>query len=162
MRARSKKGSGKHVPEKSCALRNVKNQIGYCGLWCGSCLVGNGVLNELARKCGKAISDYGVNEWGPKDIDYERLLKELATVTSMDPCIGCLKGGGRTNCEIRACARTKGLAECVECGKEKSCENSRIIQHMRSGALRVGMKVKKKAGARSKQIETWMAELESV
>ena len=31
-------------------LENVKDQIGYCGIWCGSCIVGNGALRELTRK----------------------------------------------------------------------------------------------------------------
>ena len=137
----------------------MEGQVGYCGLWCGSCLVGNGALNELAQKCGKAITDYGVNEWGPKEIVYDELLKGLAAIGSMEPCRGCLKGGGRTNCEIRACARGKGVADCVECGKQGSCENSRIIQHMRSGALDVGMKVKVTAGDRRRQIQAWNAEL---
>ena len=162
MTARSKKAPGKRVHSRSSAFRNVKDQIGYCGLWCGSCLVGNGTLNELAQKCGKAISDYGVNEWGPKEIDCNGLLKGLAAVGSMEPCVGCLKGGGRTNCEIRACARGKGIADCVECSKQRSCENSKIVQHMRSGARGVGMKVKEAAGDRSRQIERWMVEIEIV
>ncbi|HEX9908979.1 MAG TPA: DUF3795 domain-containing protein [Thermoplasmata archaeon] len=141
------------------AFENVKGQIGYCGLWCGSCLVGNGTLNQLARECGKAVSDYGVNDWGPKSVDYDALMKGLSTIASMDPCPGCLKGGGRTGCEMRGCAKTKGLVECVDCGTKEACENRKILQHMRSGALGVGMKVKNQTGGRSKLIRTWTAEL---
>ena len=36
--------------KKIDALENVKNQIGYCGIWCGSCIVGNGTLRELTDK----------------------------------------------------------------------------------------------------------------
>ncbi|MBO3808277.1 MAG: hypothetical protein FGF50_01590 [Candidatus Brockarchaeota archaeon] len=32
------------------AFENVKNQIGYCGIWCGSCSGGNGSIQELARR----------------------------------------------------------------------------------------------------------------
>ncbi|NWG10261.1 hypothetical protein HXY33_00685 [Candidatus Bathyarchaeota archaeon] len=31
-------------------FENIKNQIGYCGIWCGSCLGGNGATQELTRK----------------------------------------------------------------------------------------------------------------
>jgi hypothetical protein len=156
---RSKRGSGTLENDKPSAFENVSDQIGYCGLWCGSCLVGNGRLNDLAKGCAKAITDYGVNDWGPKDIDYSTLLKGLGVISSMKPCAGCVKGGGRTNCEIRACAKGKGLQGCVECGRMEKCKNSKIIRHMRSGAQGVGMKVREKTGNRSRQIGAWTAEL---
>jgi hypothetical protein len=31
-------------------FENVKSQIGFCGIWCGSCLGGNGAVLELTRK----------------------------------------------------------------------------------------------------------------
>lgn len=157
---RTKRSSGKQAKERSTAFENVKDQLGYCGLWCGSCLVGNGTLNELSRKCSKAISDYGVNEWGPKDIDYGGTLKGLDAISLMEPCCGCLKGGGRTNCEIRACAVKNNLKECVDCGMHGGCQNTAIIMHMREGASRVGMKVKSKRGDQTKIVEKWVAELE--
>jgi len=155
---KSRKSQGKLAKERSPAFENVKGQLGYCGLWCGSCLVGNGTLNELAGKCGKAIADYGVNEWGPKGIDYNGVLKGLDVVSSMEPCQGCLKGGGRTDCEIRACALERNLTECVDCDMHEACKNSAIIRHMREGALRVGMMVKEKQGDRAKALEKWVAE----
>lgn len=29
---------------------NVENQIGLCGIWCGSCPAGNGSVVELTRR----------------------------------------------------------------------------------------------------------------
>lgn len=122
-------------------------------------MVGNGTVSELAQRCMKAITDYGIDDWGPKEVDYDGLLKGLDIIGSMNPCSGCMKGGGRTNCEIRDCARGKGLRECADCGKLEECKNSKIIQHMRSGALGVGMKVKEKAGNRSRFLKNWTAEV---
>lgn len=104
----------------------------------------------------KMILDYGVNHWGPKEADYDALLEGLELVRSMKLCDGCLKGGGNTECEIRACAKKKGLAECVDCGGERTCKNAKHIRSMRSGGQRVGMKVKRKAGDQSSTIEQWM------
>jgi len=158
--ARSRKGAANQPKSKSPAFENVKNQLAYCGLWCGSCSVGNGTVNELALKCAKTITDYGVHEWGPKEADYEALLKGLSTISSMEPCRGCLKGEGRTNCEIRACATEKRITECVGCESRKACQNSKLIHHMRSGALRVGMKVKDKAGDSAKILDKWISEID--
>jgi len=144
--------------KQSPAYENVKNQLAYCGLWCGSCLVGNGTVNRLARDCRKAIKDYGVSEWGPTEVDYGVLLKGLATIGAMNPCPGCLKGGGRTDCEIRACAVSKRVVECVDCKESKGCTNVKIISYMRRGAKRVGMKVKDRAGDRSKVLREWQDE----
>lgn len=156
----SRRSPGKRAKDGSPAFENVKNQMAYCGLWCGSCLVGNGELNELVVKCRRALADYSVDEWGPKDVEYGNLLKWLDAIGSMEPCPGCLKGGGRTDCEIRACATEKGLAECVDCDTHGACRNSAILGHMRSGALRVGMKVKDKRGSRAAALRGWMAEIE--
>jgi thiol-disulfide isomerase/thioredoxin len=46
------------------AFENVKNQIGYCGIWCGSCIVGNGTLKELSKKYAFILEGYGIDKWG--------------------------------------------------------------------------------------------------
>jgi hypothetical protein len=46
------------APEKK-AFENVKSQIGFCGIWCGSCVVGNGTLRELTRKFEEMTRAYG-------------------------------------------------------------------------------------------------------
>lgn len=156
--ARSTKGS----KTKPSAFENVKDQLAYCGLWCGSCSVGNGTVNDFAGRCAKVMTDYGIHEWGPRDVDYDIMLSGLAKVCASQPCPGCLKGGGRTNCEIRACAIGKGYAECVDCPSGDACPNSKLILHMRSGARRVGMKVKDESGSRSKILKDWISEMESI
>ncbi|HIJ16317.1 MAG TPA: DUF3795 domain-containing protein [Thermoplasmata archaeon] len=141
------------------AFENVKDQIGYCGLWCGSCAVGNGTIGELAGRLEKLTKDYGIEEWGPEGIDYMGLHKSLASIHTLPPCPGCLKGGGRTNCEIRACATDKHLGECAECKDSETCKNLEILHHMCSGALGVGMMVKEKKGNRSEFLKKGKAEL---
>ena len=156
----SKANRKKREQSGPSAFNNVRNQIAYCGLWCGSCSVGNGTANDRAQACLKTIKDYGIDEGGPKGVDYNELLRGLTAISSMKPCVGCLKGGGKTNCEIRACAKAKHVAECAECGNEKTCIHADFIQHMRSGALRVGMKVKTTRGSSPKQLNAWRTEFE--
>ena len=157
--SQSKKNPGASGKE-SAAFENVKNQLAPCGLWCGSCSVGNGHARELSRKTWKTLTDYGVKEWGPKGIDYEGLLEGLSALSAMDPCPGCLKGGGNLECPARACAREKGVVECVDCGAQKTCSNAHYLEHMRTGARKVGMKVKDEKGDRSKVLSRWISERE--
>ena len=94
---------------KSESFENVKNQIGFCGIWCGSCVAGNGTLRELTKRYADIIKRYGLEGWAPKDFDFKEFLKGLASMQAMPLCQGCLKGDGRPNCEMRVCASNKNI-----------------------------------------------------
>jgi len=66
------------MPDKK-HFDNVKDQTGYCGIWCGSCVAGNGVLQELTERYDRIIKDYDLEQWAPKDFDF----KEHASVPGM-------------------------------------------------------------------------------
>lgn len=124
------------------AFENVKNQIGYCGLWCGSCIVGNGTLKELTKRCEHLISGYGVDKWGAKDFNGKEFIKGLVSIQALPICSGCRKGGGNDACKIRPCAASKEIFTCNECKEQATCKNLEALQKVRTGALRVGMIVK--------------------
>ncbi len=141
------------------AFELVKNQIGFCGIWCGTCVVGNGTLRELTKRYAEMIEAYGLKEWGPKDFDYQEFSKGLESIQAMPLCPGCLKDGGRDNCEMRTCASSKGIADCSECGKPEGCQHTELLQKMRSGALGAGLFVKTEKKDSQKLIKQWTAEL---
>jgi len=137
----------------------VKNQIGFCGIWCGSCVVGNGALRELTKRYEEVIKNYGLQEWAPKDLDFKEFKKGLTSIQAMPLCQGCLKGGGRPNCEIRACASSKNLTDCSECDQPAACKNSETLQKMRTGASNAGLFVETENVDRQELIEKWTSEL---
>ena len=146
---------------KAESFENVKNQIGFCGIWCGSCVVGNGALRELTKRYEDMVKRYGLEEWAPKDFDFKEFMKGLGSIQAIPLCQGCLKGGGRTDCEMRACASNKKINDCSQCNQPTKCKNSEILQHMRSGALDAGLMVKTENVDRQKLIEKWTAELKN-
>lgn len=151
---------------EACKLKlkpfeNVKNQVGFCGIWCGSCVAGNGVLRELTKRYEEIIKRYGLEEWAPKDFDFKEFMKGLASIQAMPLCQGCLKGDGRPNCEIRACASNKHIANCSECDQPSACKNLEMLQNMRSGARRAGLLVKTRNIDRHKLIEKWTSKLKT-
>jgi hypothetical protein len=127
---------------KTSAFENVKDQIGYCGIWCGSCAVGNGALAEVAKECARLIQGYGLKSWGPRDVDYDQLSKALESTQTIGSCSGCLNGGGRESCEMRDCAVGKDIRECAQCPKEDDCPHSQPREMMRRGARNAGLFVK--------------------
>jgi hypothetical protein len=158
MTSKTARNKAKKTP-RTMAFEVVKNQIAPCGLWCGSCAFGNGTIGEIAGDLKKLMKNYGIEGWGPKDINYGSLRKDLESIHELAACPGCLEGGGKTNCTIRSCATSKQIKECVECEANKSCKNRVFLNNMHSGALRVGMVVKDKKGNRSAFLKKGNADL---
>jgi hypothetical protein len=143
------------------SFKNVKDQIGFCGIWCGSCVVGNGVLRELTGRYEEVIQAYGLQEWGPKEFDFKEFMRGLRSIREMPLCQGCLKGDGRPNCEMRACASRKKIGDCSECDSPADCKNSDGLRKMREGAIGAGLLVKTENVDRRKLIRQWTRELKS-
>jgi hypothetical protein len=146
--------------QKADAFENVKDQIGFCGIWCGSCVVGNGTLREMTKRYKELINTYDLKDWGPKDFDYDEFYKGLESIENMPLCQGCLKDGGRDNCEIRACAKSKKLQDCTLCSEFGRCE-MKLLEHMRTGALKAGLMVLNQGDDRVETLEKWTQELKS-
>ncbi|UCF09775.1 MAG: DUF3795 domain-containing protein [Candidatus Bipolaricaulota bacterium] len=126
------------------AFRNVRSQIGACGIWCGSCAVGNGSLREAGARYRRVLESHGIEEWAPRELDYEQLVRGLSIVSEVATCEGCCNGGGRGHCELRRCASTRGVGRCSSCD-ETSCLYMRVLDHMRTGAREAGLYVKMEA-----------------
>jgi hypothetical protein len=115
-------------------LENVIPQIGRCGIWCGSCVVGNGALTEIARRYREMVDSHGLEHWGAAGFDYSEFTKGLGCISQLEACPGCLRGGGREECPLRQCAQEQGLDTCVDCSEFPGCSHGELLEHMRSGA----------------------------
>ena len=146
---------------KAKPFENVRNQIGFCGIWCGSCVAGNGALMELTKRYAEIVKGYGLEEWAPKDFDFKEFLRGLTSIQAMPVCQGCLKGGGNQDCQIRNCASNKKLTECSKCDQPTACNNLETLQKMRTGASSAGLFVKTENVDRQELIEKWTDELKS-
>jgi len=105
--------------------RRLNDIVAYCGLICQACPIycvtrekdkekKDKMRAEIARICRE---HYGfVDEFKPENVT---------------DCDGCRTEGGRIfsgceKCEIRKCARQKGLENCAYCS-EYTCENLREL-----------------------------------
>jgi hypothetical protein len=143
------------------AFENVKSQIGRCGIWCGSCAVGNGTLRQLAIRAAHIIGGYGVDKWGATDFDGQEFMRGLRAIQALPICVGCLKGGGDDACAIRPCAADRRVSDCTECPEMKTCKNSAALEKVRTGALQVGMlaRVEGDMTDRRELLTAWSAEI---
>ena len=147
------------TPATDSCYENVKNQIGFCGIWCGSCIVGNGSLREMAKRFGETLDAYGLRAWAPPDLEYDELSRGLDAIGRIPVCPGCLKGGGRNGCEIRACALNRGLESCTRCPEFGNCRHAEIVEKMRSGAAAAGLFVMREGDERDRILPEWDARL---
>ena len=122
-------------------LTHVMGQIGYCGIWCGSCVVGSSALMELARRYRQMVDSHGVEHWGAQGFDYAEFVKGLESISKLEVCPGCLSGGGRDDCELRLCATRREAECCVDCDLFGDCTHGELLEHMRSGARQAGLAV---------------------
>jgi hypothetical protein len=141
------------------AFESVKNQIGYCGIWCGSCVVGNGALAELTTRYEKILAAYGLKEWAPSEFDHDSFSQALDIIRCYGSCPGCLRGGGRDNCEIRTCALERGLSNCRECHAGSACGANELLERMRSGAVAAGLFVNIDVEDQDQTIARWEGEI---
>jgi hypothetical protein len=105
---------------------NVKDQVGPCGITCGTCFLGNGSVAKSAKTTFDYINMIGIKEWAPmvlggSDLDWEDTEKALNWMTNYAFCEGCEKGGGPPNCAIRICAKSKEFELCNECDELGNC-----------------------------------------
>ena len=141
------------------ALTRVLGQMGRCGIWCGSCAVGTGALMGLAALYRDMAESHGLEQWGASEFDYAEFARGLEAVSRLEVCPGCLAGGGRDECPLRACATDRGLECCVECDSFHECQNGELLEHMRTGAARAGMCVAEIPADRERILSSGEAEL---
>ena len=142
-------------------FKNVKNQIGFCGIWCGSCLGGNGAVQELTGKYEQIVkqSQHVLEKWAPKEFDYNATMKGLACIQAMQLCPGCRKGGGDPACKVRICASKRNIANCSECNELMKCRNFEELEKGHPEIKRELTKIKN--ADQNEVIEKWMSKLKT-
>ncbi len=86
----------------------------YCGLYCESCAV-RARVNPAARLLHDEMKNAGFEEvlpFLPDGSNFWSFLKEMA---ENGACESCRAGSGNPACEIRICAKEKGVSMCAFC-----------------------------------------------
>ena len=143
------------------ALNNVFDQMGFCGIWCGSCAVGASALMELGGRYRDLCESHGLGHWGADAFDYAEFLKGLDSISRLPGCRGCVQGGGRPDCGLRACASERDLPACSFCSETDTCKHASVLSHMREGAKAAGLLVAETAAEHEIPAERRTAELRS-
>ena len=146
--------------KRNKAYENVNDRSRCCGIWCGTCAIGNGTLQNLTKKYQDLTAAYGLKQWALKGLNYEEFSRGLTLLKNFPPCHGCLKGGGRDECETKTCALEKDIPDCTLCNQFGACEHKKLINSMRSVSDAAGLFVKKPGTDNKKLIQDWSTRLQ--
>ena len=140
-------------------FENVKDQIGFCGIWCGSCPAGSGTIMELTRIYEEVVKKNKLEKWAPKDFDFKEFMKGLSSIQKMTTCSGCRKSGGNPTCAVRICAQKRNVLNCSQCGELSTCKNFKELEksHPR---IKEGLEIIKNADLK-KLVGKWTDELKA-
>jgi hypothetical protein len=137
----------------------VKNQIGFCGIWCGSCTGGNGAITELARRLDELIKSSNAEKWVPKEFDFNEFMKGLTCIQAAPLCSGCQKGGGDPTCKVRTCAQKKNIVNCSQCDALMGCKSFEALEQYYPKIKEDLKKIKNTS--QGELVEKWTSELKT-
>jgi hypothetical protein len=88
--------------------------VTYCGLCCELCAE-RGRIPGRAAALQEAMAEEGWPFWGHTVPGFTGFWEFLEGLHASGGCSGCRGGGGYPQCQIRLCARERGLELCSEC-----------------------------------------------
>ncbi len=136
----------------------AENQdVAYCGLYCGDCVIRKGELASVAGRLLASIQTVefdkmarGLPEIFPEvcaDLkDYPVCMRVLKAMMFLDCTQVCRAGGGSTHCAIRACCRTKGYDGCWQCDGFETCQTLAWLEPVHCGGHLENIRVIREKG----------------
>ena len=88
--------------------------VTYCGLYCGLC-ADRARIPKRAAALQEAMAEEGWPYWGHTVPGFTEFWRFLEKLHADGGCRGCRAGGGFPQCQIRVCARQRGLELCSRC-----------------------------------------------
>jgi len=88
--------------------------VTYCGLFCGLC-AGRARIPQRAAALQAAMTEEGWPDWGANIPGFAGFWSFLQGLQEDGGCPGCRADGGPPHCQIRVCARQRGLELCSQC-----------------------------------------------
>jgi hypothetical protein len=143
--------------ERNTIEMNEENNVAFCGLFCGDCIIKNAKIGQISQqvlniigswkfqKLEKGLPIISSDFW--KNLKYVQDAKPvLESMCNLDCVRSCKEGGGTSSCEIRFCCQAKYLNGCWECEKMDSCSVLATIFPVHQGSNIKNMKIIREKG----------------
>jgi hypothetical protein len=130
--------------------------VTYCGLYCGLCS-SRGRIPKTAAALRDVMKKEGYEFFGPFQPDFKEFWQYINTLADSGPGCSCRESKGTCgppNCEIRDCARAKGVEVCPFC-TEYPCARVNKLANGYTMMIGDGKRMKEKG------LEAWISEQEA-
>ncbi len=109
-------------------MKEDRNLLAYCGLYCGDCFNYKGEIADLARDLRKKLREAkfdtvsaGLSKYFKEFNEYKTCYNVLGAMVRLRCKKSCRNGGGNPGCKIRLCGQRKAIAGCWECEEFENC-----------------------------------------
>jgi hypothetical protein len=116
---------------------HILEKIGYCGIYCGSCIFSQSDLFCAVHTLKSELANNHLEKFAHLREKkrhlfkyYSQFLEDLSASINLEDSDGCRKRGCDDECEVRECAISQALEGCWDCEQEDTCEKlSKQINH---------------------------------
>ncbi|MCX6821049.1 MAG: DUF3795 domain-containing protein [Candidatus Aenigmarchaeota archaeon] len=111
------------------------SDMGFCGIDCGKCELGNKVVSKNAETLKSGVEKYGISQWfqfipvaDDEKFSFDELDKGLTWLAKYAACPGCHADGGSPDCAVRKCAKEKKFEDCSSCDAIDTCNKLDFLE----------------------------------
>jgi hypothetical protein len=106
-------------------MGNQLEFVTFCGLCCELCAERARIPRQAAA-LQKSMTEEGWPYWGHSVPGFTPFWEFLEGLQAKGGCPGCRAGGGYPECQIRVCARERGIEMCSQCS-DFPCDHVRAL-----------------------------------
>lgn len=138
-------------------MKEDKNLIAYCGLYCGDCYMYQGKIADLARDLRKELRQVKFEKSAEllSKLSFFKTLKNyrqcydvLGTLVRFRCKRTCRDGGGPPFCKMRICCQKKGIKGCWKCVEFETCKKLDFLKPVHGDAHLKNLRILKKQGTK--------------
>jgi hypothetical protein len=134
-------------------MKDARNLIAYCGLYCGDCFIYKGKIADLARDLRKELRVTKfrrfatmISKYFKPYANYDQTYELLGMMVKLRCNRTCHSGGGPPSCKIRNCCIKKEYAGCWECDGFEKCQKLDFLRAVHDDAHLKNLRKMKKQG----------------
>ena len=111
----------------------TRNELAYCGFYCGDCLGRTGVIADAAERFKAVLDEYRFEKTAhavfPEELpEYDKLTDMVTFMAGLRCPAVCRDREGDSSCGAKRCCIEKGYYACYECDGFEACETLKRAQ----------------------------------
>jgi hypothetical protein len=139
-------------------MKERKELLAYCGVYCGDCLGYTGVIADAARNFMVVLEEYKFDRTAKCVLseelkDYDKFYEMLGFMTGLKcPMVCREREDSGIDCKVRKCCIDRGFYACYECDDFEICDKLKSLME----GLHYAASVKNLKAIKEMGLEAWI------